>query len=157
MGFTRLSRARRDARSKRMAKRVRAPPSVAPHCATVNIDRLARYPLAAIGDEETDYLGALSAVARIAQRDGTLDELLPAFAAAEVVHPECVDYAGADRVDAYTVRREVECHRAAQRVDSGLGSGIGGGLGRRDLAGDGGDIDDAAAVALGDHFARGGA
>src|SRR5260221_8306639 len=133
------------------------PPSVAPHCAAVNVDRLAGYPLAAIGDEETHNLGALTAVARVAQRDETLDELLPAFAAAEVVQSECVDYAGADRVDADIVRREVERHRAAERVDSGLGSGIGRGLGRRDLAGDGGDVDDAAALALSDHFARGGA
>src|SRR5580658_8107562 len=92
---------------------------VAPHRAAIDVDGLPGYPLAAIGNQEADQLGALAAVARVAQRNETLDELLPAFAAAEIVETERVDEARADRVDANAVRCEVERHRAAERVDRG--------------------------------------
>src|SRR5207245_735933 len=90
------------------------------------------------------------------ERDVALDEIVPAFAAAEVVHAEGVDDARAYRVDADFVRREFERHRAAEGVDGRLGGGVGGGGGRREFARNRGDVDDAAAVALRDHRAGGG-
>src|SRR6266478_603767 len=129
--------------------------SVAPHGAAIDVDRLAGYPLAAIGHQEKDQLGAFGAVAGVAQWNETLDELFPAFAAAEIVKTKRIDDTGADRVDADTVRREVERHRTAERVNRRLGRGIRRGLGLSDLAGDRRDVDDAAALALRDHFAAG--
>src|SRR6185437_9695253 len=109
------------------------------------------------GNQEEHQLGALVAVARVAQWNKTLDVLFPAFAAAEVVEAKGVDQAGTYRVDADAVGREVERHRAAECVDGGLGGGVGGGLGRRDFARDRRNVDDAAAVALSDHFSSRGA